>query len=74
LPHARWTEAVTAVVLPRPGRSIDEAALSERLRAKLSPFKCPKSFIVVDSLPKTATGKIQKAVLRRLHAAHYASE
>ncbi|SCK15869.1 Acyl-CoA synthetase (AMP-forming)/AMP-acid ligase II [Variovorax sp. HW608] len=74
LPHARWTEAVTAVVLPRQGRSIDEAALSERLRTRLSPFKCPKSFIVVDSLPKTATGKIQKAVLRRMHTAHYASE
>ncbi|SCK10022.1 Acyl-CoA synthetase (AMP-forming)/AMP-acid ligase II [Variovorax sp. HW608] len=74
LPHERWTEAVTAVVLPRPGKSIDEAALMERLREHLSPFKCPKSFIMVDAMPKTATGKIQKAVLRRTYANHYASE
>lgn len=74
LPHARWTEAVTAVMLPRPGKTIDEAALLARLRERLSAFKCPKSFIVVDALPKTATGKIQKAVLRRTHATHYADE
>jgi len=74
LPHPRWTEAVTAVVLPRPGHRIDEAALMERLRARLSPYKCPKSFIVVDAMPKTATGKIQKAALRAMYAGHYASE
>lgn len=74
LPHARWTEAITAVVLPRPGKTIDEAALMQRLRQQLSPFKCPKAFIVVDALPKTATGKIQKAQLRKQHANHYAAE
>lgn len=74
LPHARWTEAVTAVVLPRPGRTIDAQALLQRLRTQLSPFKCPKALIVVDSLPKTATGKIQKAVLRQRHADHYAAD
>lgn len=46
----------------------------ERLRQSLSPFKCPKAFMVVDAMPKTATGKIQKAVLRRKYADHYASE
>ncbi|SSW65299.1 Long-chain-fatty-acid--CoA ligase [Achromobacter veterisilvae] len=74
LPHERWTEAVTAIVLLRPGKSLDEAALMQQLRERLSPFKCPKSFIVVDAMPKTATGKIQKAVLRRAYADHYASE
>jgi acyl-CoA synthetase (AMP-forming)/AMP-acid ligase II len=74
LPHPRWTEAVTAILLPRPGKHIDEVGLVERLRQHLSPFKCPKSFIVVDVLPKTATGKIQKAVLRKTYAGHYASE
>ncbi len=74
LPHERWTEAVTAIVLLRPGKRLDEAALMQQLRERLSPFKCPKSFIVVDAMPKTATGKIQKAVLRRAYADHYASE
>jgi len=40
LPHARWGEAVTAVVVPKPGAEIDEAALQAQLRAHLSPFKC----------------------------------
>jgi acyl-CoA synthetase (AMP-forming)/AMP-acid ligase II len=74
LPHAYWTEAVTAVVLPRPGKDINESALMEKLRSQLSPYKCPKSIIVVDVLPKTATGKIQKAQLRKTYADHYASE
>jgi acyl-CoA synthetase (AMP-forming)/AMP-acid ligase II len=62
LPHARWSEAVTAVV---------EAALGARLRERLSPYKCPKAYVVLEALPKTATGKIQKAVLRERLAAHY---
>ena len=74
LPHPRWTEAVTAVVLPCPGKQIDEVALAQRLRERLSPFKCPKSYIVVDAVPKTATGKIQKSILRKTYAGHYASE
>jgi acyl-CoA synthetase (AMP-forming)/AMP-acid ligase II len=35
--------------------------------------KVPKSVIVVDELPKTSTGKIQKNVIRDQHASHYAS-
>lgn len=64
LPHGRWGEAVTAVVVPRPGASIDEAALQARLREHLSAFKCPKRIVVTDAMPKTATGKVQKAKLR----------
>lgn len=71
LPHARWTEAVTAVIVPREGAAIDEAALMEKLRGRLSPFKCPKALIVTESLPKTATGKIQKAELRKHYADYF---
>jgi acyl-CoA synthetase (AMP-forming)/AMP-acid ligase II len=71
VPHARWTEAVTAVIVPRPGVCIDTAALELRLRERLSPYKCPKAFIVVEALPKTATGKIQKSVLRTRYAGYF---
>ena len=71
VPHARWTEAVTAVIVPRPGVRIDTAALELRLRERLSPYKCPKALIVVEALPKTATGKIQKSVLRTQYAGYF---
>ena len=71
LPHAHWSEAVTAVIVTRPGAQLDQDALDRRLRENLSPYKCPKAYILVDALPKTATGKIQKSVLRERYAGHF---
>lgn len=71
LPHSRWSEAITAVVVPRPGATIDEAALIGKVKALIDPYKAPKSVIVVDELPHTSTGKIQKNVVRERHQAHY---
>jgi acyl-CoA synthetase (AMP-forming)/AMP-acid ligase II len=71
LPHERWSEAITAVVVPKPGETIDPAALISALKQRLDGYKVPKSVIVVDELPKTSTGKIQKNVVRDRYAAHY---
>lgn len=71
LPHERWSEAITAVVVPKPGREITADALRERVRAFLDGYKVPKDVIVVDDLPRTSTGKIQKNVLRNQFADHY---
>lgn len=71
LPHERWGEAITAVVVTQDGRSIDAHMLLSAVRERLSPFKCPKAVIHVSELPKTATGKIEKAKLRRNYAAYY---
>jgi acyl-CoA synthetase (AMP-forming)/AMP-acid ligase II len=73
LPHERWTEAITAFVVARPGASIDQRELLARVREHLDPYKVPKAIIVVDELPRTSTGKVQKNLLRDRHAAHYAS-
>ena len=73
LPHERWTEAITAVVVPKPGESLDEADLLARMRSHLDPYKMPKAVIVVDELPKTSTGKIQKNVVREQHKEHYSA-
>lgn len=72
LPHQRWSEAITAVVVAKPGAHLDADALLARLHDHLDGYKIPKSVIVVDELPKTSTGKIQKHLLRADHAAHYA--
>jgi acyl-CoA synthetase (AMP-forming)/AMP-acid ligase II len=71
LPHERWTEAITAVVVPKPGASIDAEDLRLRLKDRLDGYKVPKAVIVTDELPRTSTGKIQKNVVRDKHSGHY---
>jgi len=71
LPHERWSEAITAVVVARPGAELTAESLLARLRGHLDPYKIPKSVIVVDELPKTSTGKIRKNVVRERFASHY---
>ncbi len=71
LPHERWTEAITAVVVAKPGEQVDGQELVEKVRSSIAGFKAPKSVIVVDELPKTSTGKIQKNVVRKQFADFY---
>jgi acyl-CoA synthetase (AMP-forming)/AMP-acid ligase II len=72
LPHERWTEAITAIVVPAPGTSVSPDELLARMRSSLAPYKLPKAVIAVDELPRTSTGKIQKNVLRDRYASYYA--
>ena len=64
VPDEKWGEAPQAFVVLKPGASADEAELIAFCREKLAHFKAPQSVTFVDELPKTATGKIQKYVLR----------
>jgi len=64
LPDPQWIEAVTAVVVPRAGAGLTEAQLRGHCAERLAGFKTPKRFILVDSLPKNASGKILKRELR----------
>ncbi|MGA2397821.1 MAG: long-chain-fatty-acid--CoA ligase [Steroidobacteraceae bacterium] len=64
MPHEKWGETPHAFVVLRPGARASEAELVEFARARLAHFKVPTAFRLVSELPKTATGKIQKYVLR----------
>ncbi|MEO6237744.1 MAG: long-chain-fatty-acid--CoA ligase [Vicinamibacterales bacterium] len=64
LPDERWGEAPHAFVVFRPGATADPEAIRQFARDRLAHFKVPKSVSVVAELPKTATGKIRKYVLR----------
>jgi benzoate-CoA ligase len=58
-----------AFVVAKPGVPVDgdlEGALAAHVRRSLAPFKCPRAFVFLDELPKTATGKIQRFKLRDL--------
>jgi len=69
LPDTRWGEAPHAFIVLKPGAACTPEALRTHTRERLAHFKCPHSFTFVAELPKTATGKIQKFVLRGRRAA-----
>jgi fatty-acyl-CoA synthase len=64
MPDVKWGEAPHAFVVLRHGASTTGEALRDFVRERLAHFKCPQAFHFVDELPKTATGKIKKFVLR----------
>jgi len=69
LPDAKWGEAPHAFVVLKAGGEASPEELRAFTRERLAHFKCPHSFTFVTELPKTATGKIQKYVLRGNRAA-----
>ena len=63
VPDARWGEVPKAFVVPRAGSAITDAEIISFTRDRIAHFKAPKS-VEFGELPKTATGKIQKYILR----------
>lgn len=68
LPHPDFGEGVFAVLVPRPGATLDPAAVLDAVKDRLARFKQPKAAVVVDALPRNAMGKVQKAELRKTYA------
>lgn len=68
LPHPHWSEAICAFVVLKPGADCSEAELTEYCRTSLGKFEVPKAVKFIDALPHTATGKIQKHMLRKQYA------
>jgi fatty-acyl-CoA synthase len=62
--HEKWGEAPHAFVVLKPGTSATDSELIEFVRERLAHFKAPHAVTFVKELPKTATGKIQKYILR----------
>ncbi|GAK14357.1 LOW QUALITY PROTEIN: long-chain-fatty-acid-CoA ligase [Geomicrobium sp. JCM 19039] len=67
-PDAYWIEAVTALVVVKPESDLQEEAISQFCRERLSKFKVPKQIKVVPSLPKNPSGKVLKRTLRDEHS------
>jgi fatty-acyl-CoA synthase len=61
----RWGETPHAFVVLRSGQPANGEELREFARAHLAHFKVPSAYVFIQELPKTATGKIQKYVLRK---------
>uniref|UniRef100_A0A2P2QKX6 4-coumarate--CoA ligase n=1 Tax=Rhizophora mucronata TaxID=61149 RepID=A0A2P2QKX6_RHIMU len=70
VPDDKYGEEIYCAVIPREGSGVDEAEVLRFCKKNLAGFKVPKKVFVTDSLPKTATGKIQ----RRIVAEHFLAQ
>ena len=64
VPDEQYGERPKAFVVLSPGESADEATLIDHVKSKIARYKAPKAVEIVEELPKTSTGKIQKFELR----------
>ena len=66
VPHPTWGEEVAAAVVLRTPEK--ESLILAHCKQRLSDFKCPKNLYIVDAIPRTATGKIQRGAIAALLA------
>ena len=64
VPDARWGETGVAFVAPAGSAGADTAGLLAHCARRLAKYKCPSRIIVIEAIPRSAAGKILKAVLR----------
>jgi acyl-CoA synthetase (AMP-forming)/AMP-acid ligase II len=64
VPDEKWGEVPLAAVVTKPQATVHESDLMDFCRSQLTHYKCPRRVVFMEQLPKTATGKIQKNVLR----------
>jgi fatty-acyl-CoA synthase len=69
VPDEKWGEVPIAVLTVRDGYSLDAADIRSHLENRIAKYKIPKRVEIVDELPRTASGKVRKAELRRLYPA-----
>jgi len=65
LPHKLWGEAVTAVIVTKPGSNATEEEIIVFAKEKLTHYKCPRIVKFTDSLPKSTMMKVLKQELKK---------
>jgi malonyl-CoA/methylmalonyl-CoA synthetase len=71
VPHPDFGEAVVAVVVAKPGASLNADEIINTMKQNIANFKVPKRVFIVNELPRNAMGKVQKNVLREQHSKLY---
>ena len=64
--HEKWGETPRAYAVPKPDCAPTERQVIDFVRSRLAHYKCPTSVVFVDTLPRTASGKVMKQELRKL--------
>jgi acyl-CoA synthetase (AMP-forming)/AMP-acid ligase II len=70
VPHPTLGESVALAVVPRPGATIDRAGITAYLSRRLAHFKVPRAIHIVGSIPRSASGKVQRHRLAQRLGAH----
>ena len=65
VPDPEWGERVTAFLILRPGEAFNKDGLHSYMKSRLSPFKVPKNYFIVNDFPRSPAGKILKRELRK---------
>lgn len=68
VPDEKWGEVPWAVVTVRPGTTTSLEEIRGHLEGRVAKYKIPKNVIIVDEFPRTGSGKIRKAELRKQYA------
>ncbi len=67
VPDPKWGEVPRAVVVPAEGTGISEEEIMAHLKGRLAKFKIPRTVVLADEFPRTASGKIRKTDLRKTY-------
>jgi malonyl-CoA/methylmalonyl-CoA synthetase len=73
VPHPDFGEVGVAVVIAKPGVTLQAHTIIASLKSKLANFKIPKQCFVVSELPRNTMGKVQKNLLREQHKTLFAA-
>ncbi len=66
VPHPKWDERPLLVIVPKPGRTPAREAVLAFMSGKVAKWQIPDDMVLVEAIPHTATGKIQKTALREM--------
>lgn len=67
IPDSKWGQVPKAIVARKKGMEIREEDIIEACRKELASYKKPKSVIIVDELPKTGSGKIDRSLIKKIY-------
>lgn len=65
--HPQWGQTPKAIIVPKQGQTITEAEILEYVGTRLASFKKPRKIVIVDSVPRSETGKIDKKAIKDLY-------
>ena len=65
--HPQWGQTPKAIIVPKPGRTLTEEEILEYVGKNLASYKKPRKIVIVDSVPRSETGKIDRKAIRKLY-------
>ena len=70
IPHPKWDERPLLIIVLKPGQAVTKQEILKFLEGKIAKWWMPDDVVLVDEIPHTATGKIQKITLRERFRNH----